>query len=138
MNQSVHWSRELGEEVEANRMSGCVGSVLVSETALLRIWHLRLAAGERCRFHRHVLPYFWTCHSNGEARNYAEDGTTTDVTYRAGDTRHLDYGPGEYLLHSLENIGTTELVFTTVEFKDGPNEPLPVPDIVRLQSPVAA
>ncbi len=55
-----------------------------------------------------------------------------------GDTRHLSYGPGEYLLHSVENIGDTDLLFTTVEFLQSANPPLPVPDGVRLQGVVAA
>jgi hypothetical protein len=40
--------------------------------------------------------------------------------------RHFAFGPGEYLLHDLENIGPTELVFSTVEFLDGHNTPLPL------------
>ena len=47
----------------------------------------------------------------------------------------MSYGPGEYLLHSVENFGDTDLLFTTVEFLDGANEPLPLPDGVRLQHP---
>ena len=30
------------------------------------------------------------------------------------------------MTHSLENIGDTDLVFTTVEFKDSANAPLPL------------
>jgi hypothetical protein len=45
----------------------------------------------------------------------------------------MNYGAGEYLLHSVENIGDTELLFTTVEFKQSANAPLPVPDSIRLQ-----
>lgn len=37
------------------------------------------------------------------------------------------------MLHSLENIGEGELRFTTVEFLDGLNPALPVPESVRLQ-----
>ena len=47
----------------------------------------------------------------------------------------MTYGPGEYLLHSVENIGDTELLFTTVEFLHSANPPLPVPDGVRLKAP---
>jgi beta-alanine degradation protein BauB len=134
----AHWPPGAREDMEANRHSGCVGSVLVSETDRVRVWHLHLPAGYRCAFHRHVLTYFWTCHSHGRARGYFEDGTIKDVTHFPGDTRHLTYGPGEYLLHSVENIGETDLLFTTVEFKDSGNPPLEVPDSVRLQVPVAA
>ena len=43
-----------------------------------------------------------------------------------GQTRHFHFGPGEYLLHDIENIGDTDLVFTTVEHLDSANPPLPV------------
>lgn len=128
------WPEGLVEEMEANRFNPCVGSVLVSETERVRVWHLDLPAGKRCPFHRHVLDYFWTCHSHGKARGYFEDGNIRDVSHFPGDTRHLNYGKGEYLLHSVENIGDTDLLFTTVEFKQSANEPLEVPEGVRLQA----
>ena len=37
------------------------------------------------------------------------------------------------MLHSVENIGDTDLLFTTVEFLQSANAPLPVPDGVRLK-----
>jgi oxalate decarboxylase/phosphoglucose isomerase-like protein (cupin superfamily) len=42
------------------------------------------------------------------------------------------------MLHSLENIGDTPLMFTTVEFLDGTNAALPLPDSVRLTPPQSA
>ena len=42
------------------------------------------------------------------------------------------------MLHSVENIGDTELLFTTVEFLDGTNAALPVPDELRLKEPAIA
>jgi hypothetical protein len=62
----------------------------------------------------------------GRSRQHTFDGTTRDVTYQAGETRHFHFGPGEYLLHDIENIGDTDLVFTTVEHLDSANAPLPV------------
>lgn len=133
-NPRAHWPKELQDDLESNRFNGCVGSVLVSETDRVRVWHLRLPPGKRCAFHRHVLDYFWTCHTYGSARGYFEDGRIVDVNHFPGDTKHMHYGPGEYLLHSVENIGETELLFTTVEFKQSDNPPLPVPDGIRLQA----
>lgn len=129
------WPPGLAEELEANRFNACVGSILVSESDRVRVWHLHLPAGKRCAFHRHVLDYFWTCHSHGDARSYFEDGSTRDVSHFPGDTRHMSYGKGEYLLHSVENIGDTDLLFTTVEFKRSANEPLDVPESIRLKVP---
>jgi hypothetical protein len=127
------WPAGMKKEMEDNAFSPIVGSVLVSETEKLRVWHLLVPAGQRCTFHRHVLDYFWTCHSNGKARGFYDDGRITETTHFPGDTMHMTYAKGEYLLHSVENIGDTDLLFTTVEFLDSANAPLPIPDGVRLQ-----
>lgn len=126
------WPEELRREFEADQFSGVVGSVLVSETDRLRVWHLRLPPGKRCNFHRHVLDYFWTAHNSGQARGYYHDGRIMDVTHYAGETKHFHFSAGEFFIHSVENIGETELLFTTVEFKDSANAPLPVPPEIRL------
>jgi hypothetical protein len=127
------WSPELRQELADNQFTAIVGSTLVSETAKLRVWHLSIPPGKRCTFHRHVLNYFWTCHTHGKARGYMDDGRITETIHFPGDTRHLDFAAGEFMVHSVENIGDTELVFTTVEFLDSPNPALPVPDEVRLK-----
>jgi hypothetical protein len=134
-NPRAHWPAELQKDYEANQFSGCVGSILVSETDRVRVWHLTIPAGRRCNFHRHVLNYFWTVHGDGRARNFYEDGSHRDFDYFNGETRHLNFGKGEYMVHAVENIGKTDLLFTTVEFLDSPNQPLPIPDAMRLKYP---
>ncbi len=134
----ANWPAGMKAEMDASLMNPIVGSTLVSETDDLRVWHLLIPAGKRCGFHRHVLNYFWTCHTHGTARGYYEDGSITESVHFPGDTRHLNYGKGEHLVHCVENIGSTDLLFTTVEFKKSPNTPLPVPDEVRLKLPQAA
>ncbi len=130
-----NWSVDLQREFDAGYHNGCVGSVLVSETDRVRVWHLSIPVGKRCGFHRHVLTYFWTAHNAGKARGYYEDGRIIDVEHYQGETRHLIFGPDEYMVHAVENIGTTDLLFTTVEFLDSANPPLPIPDSVRLRAP---
>ena len=132
------WPEGLYDDMKEHENSGVVGSTLVSETDRVRVWHLRLPPGYRCPFHRHVNPYFWSAHNAGKARGYFSDGRIKDVEHYAGETKHYYYGPGEYMLHSVENIGDTELYFTTVEFLDGANEALPIPDELRLQTPAVA
>lgn len=129
------WPTGLYEDMRANEFSGCVGSVLVSETDRVRVWHLHLPAGQRCAFHRHVNPYFWSAHHAGRARGYFSSGEVRDTVHYAGETKHYYYGSGEYMLHSVENIGDTDLAFTTVEFLDGENEALAIPDELRLKEP---
>lgn len=120
------WTAALRAELEANRTNGRVGTRLLSENDKVRVWEIRLMPGERIGFHRHVLDYFWTAVTAGKALSHEEDGSTVIASYEAGETRHARYGKGEHKLHDLQNIGDTPLVFTTVEFKQSANTPLPL------------
>ena len=118
------------EEFERNQHNGCLGTRLLSETERVRVWAIHLKPGG-IGFHRHVLDYFWTTVRAGIGLSHMQDGSTIERRYRAGETQHESYRPGDYKVHDLENIGHTELVFTTVEFLDSANDPLPPPDAVR-------
>ncbi|QEL26940.1 hypothetical protein FQV39_30260 (plasmid) [Bosea sp. F3-2] len=119
-------SEQLRSEFAANAGNGRVGSRLVSESERVRVWTLVLQPGERIGFHTHVLDYFWTAVTPGRARSHYWDGRVAEVSYASGDTQHHHYEAGEFMIHDLENIGDTELVFTTVEFLDSVNAPLKV------------
>jgi quercetin dioxygenase-like cupin family protein len=125
------WPQEIQNQMRKSAMNGCVGQKLVSENNRVRVWSIRLLPGQRIGFHRHVLDYFWTAVTAGKARSYRGDGTINNAVYREGETQHLRFGLGEFMVHDLENVGDTELVFTTVEFLDSANRPLPVPAAVR-------
>jgi hypothetical protein len=122
------WPKEIKEDFENNAFDGNVGSRLLSQNERVRVWEIRLAPGQRWHAHRHVLDYFWTAITAGRSRQHTFDGTTREVEYKQGETRHYRFGPGEYLLHDIENIGTDELIFTTIEHLDSANEPLPLQD----------
>jgi beta-alanine degradation protein BauB len=123
MNSASH-PDHVRREFAENEGNGKVGSVLVSETDKVRVWHIDLKPGERLPVHKHVLDYFWTALTAGTGRSHQPDGSISENEYDAGETKHLEYGPGESMMHDLENIGTTDLRFVTVEFKTGKNEPL--------------
>jgi len=118
------WPIDMRKEFDTKQLNGRVGTRLLSETGRVRVWEIRLAPGERIGFHRHVLDYFWTAVTPGRAQSHAEDGTIVEAVYSAGETRHFVYGKGEYKIHDLENVGDTDLWFTTVEFLDSANAPL--------------
>jgi hypothetical protein len=127
------WPAALREEfaAEAGRPNGCVGSELVSETDKVRVWTIRLQPGQRFGFHRHVLNYFWTAMTPCRGRQHLMDGSTVEYAYAPGETRHESYGPGEYKVHDLENVGDGDMVFMTVEFLDSANAPLALPEEIR-------
>ena len=59
-------------------------------------------------------------------RGAGGDGSTVPVTYAPGETRRLSFAAGESMIHDLENTGDAELVFTTIEYLDSANPPLPL------------
>jgi quercetin dioxygenase-like cupin family protein len=134
---TVEWTPALKEEFarEAEQPNGCVGSELLSETEKTRVWMIRLKPGERIGFHRHVLNYFWTSVNGGRGRQHLMDGTTVEYSYYPGETRHEVYGPGEFKVHDLINLGDQDMIFMTVESIEGSaNKPMPIPDTVRLKA----
>jgi mannose-6-phosphate isomerase-like protein (cupin superfamily) len=118
------WSDELKAEFETYAYDGNVGSRLLSESERVRVWEIRLEPGQRFHVHRHVLDYFWTAVNAGRSRQHTSDGTTREVAYNAGETRHFSFAAGEFLLHDIENVGSEPLVFTTVEHLDSANAAL--------------
>ena len=132
------WPQALRDEFAARAGNGQVGSRLVSETDRVRVWLVSLKPGERIGFHTHVLDYFWMAVTAGQGRSHYADGRIVEASYQSGDTRHLCYGAGEFMIHDFENIGETELLFTTVEFLDSANAPLALPSGVAPERPEAA
>ena len=125
------WSAELKEAFAWHSYDGHVGSRLLFETNRVRVWEIRLAPGERLHAHRHVLDYFWIASTVGQGRQHTSDGTTRDVSYNAGDSKYFTFDRGEYLLHDLNNIGDTELVFATVEHLDSANAAMPITSVEK-------
>ena len=127
------WPAEIAAEFarEGKNPNPCVGSMLLSEDDRTRVWMIAMKPGERVGFHRHVLDYFWTCVTGGRGRQHVHDGSTIECSYAPGETRHETYGPGEFKVHDLENLGDKDMIFMTVEFLDSANAPMPVPAEVR-------
>jgi hypothetical protein len=137
LSHDTEWPAAIKAEFEKENKNpnGCVGTELLSETDKVRVWIIRLKPGERVGFHRHVLDYFWTSVNGGRGRQHLMDGSIIEHTYAAGETRHESYGPGEYKVHDLENLGDQDMIFNTIEFLESANKPLPIPDEVRLAAP---
>ncbi len=119
------WSPDLRREFEENGRNYQVGGRLLSETDKVKVWEIRLPPGQRLPAHKHVLDYFWTVLTTGDSLQHQDDGTTRRTSYQAGMTRHMNFGPGQYLFHDLENVGDTELVCITVEHQRQSVDPGP-------------
>ena len=115
MTSSFHFDpEEFGDEL-AGAENFVVGSRLLYEDARIRVWDITLAPGERLPFHRHRTTYFYRCHSGGATRVRFPDGRGVEYTSVPDEVHVHEIGPGDLVVHDLENAGDTPLVFTTVE-----------------------
>lgn len=111
------------EQIRSGRRNDRIGTELVLDEAVMRVWHLRLAPGERIPAHRHDRPYFWSVLTDGTGLARFDDGRCVTVSYKAGDTRYFPgFTPETAMVHDLENVGGDDLVFVTVEFNTPPGE----------------
>ena len=78
----------------------------------VRVFEAVLKPGEKENVHAHPATVVYVV-EGGKFRNYASDGTTSEVELKAGDTLYRDP-----LTHSAENIGNTTLRLVVVELKN--------------------
>ena len=95
--------------------NGKVGTTLSLENEWVRVWEVRVNPGERCPFHAHAFPYFWTCVAGGIGKQRSPDGTMKIRRYADGETQFSTPSVADPLIHDLENVGNTILRFVTVE-----------------------
>ena len=126
------WPLEVKSDFSANSRNSTVGSRILLTNDRVRVWAIELQPGERLGAHRHNFNYFWIALTEGVGRQHRGDGSTSVVTYHEGETRHIEFGPGEYLLHDLENAGDAPLAFVTVEFL-GDSERLHVSSVATTE-----
>ena len=111
------WTNEQQKELAEAYANSTVGEKLVFENKEFKVWSIHLPAGQKLPFHKHCLRYFWTALSSGKSRSYYSDGSIKETIYDIGDTAYFqDLSASCFFIHNLENIGQTELIFSTVEF----------------------
>ena len=81
------------------------------ENARVRVLEGTLKPGDKEKTHSHPAYVIYVI-AGGKVRNYAADGTATDVEFKTGDVIYRDP-----LTHSAENIGNTTIRFLLVELK---------------------
>jgi beta-alanine degradation protein BauB len=92
-----------------------VGSRLLHEDGLVRVWDITLEPGDRLPFHRHRNTYLYRCHSGSATRVRFPDGRGVDYVSEPDEVHVHEIAPGEVVIHDLENAGDTTLAFTTIE-----------------------
>lgn len=113
------WTNGLRDALKKGNNNTDVGEHLVFENDDIKVWTIRLQAKQTLPFHKHDKPYIYIAQSEGKSRSFYNDGKVMETIYGKGDTKHFwDLSEENYFIHNLENVGSTTLLFTTIEFKN--------------------
>jgi hypothetical protein len=117
-NAFAAWPPEALREFQTSADNDKIGQRVVFEDDQIRVWSIDLPPGERLPFHRHRRDYSWTCLTAGQGLTRYDTGEVFRVTYIRGDQAFYDHRSHGDFMHDLENIGSANLRFVTVEYLD--------------------
>ncbi len=103
---------------EKSEEYGPVGTSVVFENDLVRVWEVLLEPGEKQELHQHELPYLIIAIEPGNNRITNVEGETRDTDERSGNVVYQDSGQ----IHELHNIGTTRYRNRLIEIKQPERE----------------
>ncbi len=95
-----------------------IGTRLLCENEMVRVWETIIGPGQRCRFHKHLTNYMWFIHEPAEMRVRSTDGETRFYSHVAGELTFIQVGAEPELVHDLTNVDDHEFRATLVEFKN--------------------
>jgi len=91
---------------------GPIGTSVLHEDELVRIWETVLEPGQELPMHQHLLPYVVVCIEASHNTQTALDGTVRELHEQPGGV--VVRGPA---IHKLENVGTTRYRNRLIELK---------------------
>src|SRR3712207_5253696 len=100
------------DEAPSNR---AVGTTLWFENDRVKVWEVRLEAGQRAPFHTHAMDYFWTCIDPGDGYQRYDDGSAQAFDFKLGETELSSLSEENPKVHDLENRGDSLMRFVAVE-----------------------
>lgn len=102
--------------MSAPQITDAVGTRLLFENDRVRVWDLRLAAGEVTPLHRHSTDFLYVVIGDGELQTLFANGRADPPReMQDGDVRFREV-PGE-TVHAAKNTGSTPWRNIVVELK---------------------
>ena len=103
--------------MQSNQQYGLVGSRILFENELVRVWEVLLEPGEQLPLHHHALPYLVVTIEAAHVRVVEHDGQTYEPTDGPGSITFREAGQ----IHELHNLSTRRYVNRVIEIKQ-PNK----------------
>ncbi|TMC90881.1 MAG: cupin [Chloroflexi bacterium] len=99
--------------MKPDQQYGPVGSRILFENDLVRVWEISLEPGDHLPLHSHALPNLVVTIEATHVRVVEHDGQTYDPTDAPGDVTFREAGQ----IHELQNISPSRYVNRLIEIK---------------------
>ena len=119
------WENTYIEELHALEFKESLGNILLFEDDSIRLWNLKLNAGERMPFLRHNKNYSWISENNALLKSRFGNGKISLIRVNKGDTQYFEHS-GKNYINDLENLGETQAIFKVLEYKQEFHDLLPM------------
>lgn len=115
---ATYSQKDFASELDHAQGNRNVGTTLWFENDHVRVWEVRLEAGQRAPFHTHSQTYFWTCIDPGKGFQRFPDGTAQQFDFTLGETVFSEISADDPMIHDLENLDDHLVRFVAIELKD--------------------
>jgi len=119
------WEDKYVKELHMTEFNESLGNLLLFEDETIRLWNLRLGAGERIPFLRHNKNYSWISETNAVLKSRFGNGRISLIRINEGDTEYFE-NSGKNFINDLENLGDTPVIFKVLEYKQKFHDLLPI------------
>lgn len=99
----------------SRRPSSDVGSEVIFENDVVRVWEMRLETGERSAYHRHELDYLFVYATPSQIEVTQADDATEEQLFEAGYVQFVNVGDGTE--HEIRNTAAERHVQYVIELK---------------------
>ena len=115
LNGALKLSEDMREESVSR-----VGTKLLMDDDMVRIWSFSLGPGEQSDFHEHKVPYMFVNLPTGKGSSLTQEinggGDLVSTPRQQGDWEVVSMGRGPFCAHALRNIGEGKFLQFVVEF----------------------
>jgi len=119
------WEAKYLKELHLLEFNESLGNILLFEDNSIRLWNLKLDAGERIPFLRHNKNYSWISETNAILKSRSGNGRISLIRGNEGETRYIENANKGYI-NDLENLGNVPAHFKVLEYKNRFHDLLPI------------
>ncbi len=119
------WEANYLQELESLSFRESLGNMLLFEDDAIRLWNLRLEAGQRLPFMRHNKNFSWISETDAILKSRFGNGRISLIRIKKGETEYFKH-QGKNLINDLENLGDAPAIFKVLEYKHTSHDLLPI------------